>query len=798
MVLTVNCPLSTDFHPNWRPIFGKRGRTNMLKIIRDLQRAMDFHRAPVQKNLQSYRKILEQINTIHLEHLADTALKQFVRELKSQAANGTALEDLQVNIFALIREVARRIIRQRPYDTQVLAGLAMHDGKIAEMMTGEGKTLAAVFPACLNALTGKGVHIFTFNDYLAERDALRMGPIYRFLGFTVGYITTAMETRERKAAYGCDVTYVTAKEAGFDYLRSFLCYDPDEIPQRPFHMVIVDEADSILIDEGRIPLVIAEPMQYQDRRLKRLAALVRDLQAEVDYGCDPDLRHVFLTERGITRVEQELGMDNLYKGENGELLALLNNALQAHVVLKRDVDYIVRDNRVELVDEFTGRAVANRHWPDGLQEAVEAKEGLKRQSGGKVLGSCALQHFLNAYPKIAGMAGTAQAAADELKQYYNLEVAVIPPYRPCIRADEPDLIYADYEAKLKGLVAEIVKVHASGRPILIGTGSIRESEHLAGLLDQAGIDYCLLNAKNDQVEAEIIAKAGVLGAVTISTNMAGRGTDIRLGGKDERGREQVVALGGLYVIGVNHFESSRVDNQLRGRAGRQGEPGTTRFFVSLRDELLVRFGVDGLIVVNQSGNDPLKPLSDPEIRRKLRHIQKVIEDQSDEIRKILWQYSWIVEQQRLPIHRWRRNILLGREPTGAVRDLLTERNRELGSPATAEAIESAARIILLYQIDRLWADFLEQVEEIREGIHWVQLKGRMPLAEFYRYVPLIARGLTQRMEAAGLETAREIGITPEGIALEGAGLTKPAATLTYFLHEAPFERKLRKSLRSLR
>jgi preprotein translocase subunit SecA len=666
----------------------------MLKIIRDLQRAMDFHRAPVHKNLQPYRKTLEQINAIRLEHLSDNALKQFARELKSRVLNGAALDDLRIDAFALVREVAHRTIGQRPYDTQVLAGLAMHDGKIAEMMTGEGKTLAAVFSACLNALTGKGVHIFTFNDYLAERDALWMGPIYRFLGFTVGYITTAMGTRERKAAYGCDVTYVTAKEAGFDYLRSFLCYDPDEIPQRPFHMVIVDEADSILIDEGRIPLVIAEPMQYQ--------------------------------------------------------------------------------------------------------ELVEAKEGLKRQSGGKVLGSCAMQHFLNAYPKIAGMTGTAQAAADELKQYYNLEVAVIPPNRPCIRADEPDLIYADYEAKLKGLVAEIVKVHASGRPILIGTGSIRESEHLAGLLDQAGIDYCLLNAKNDQAEAEIIAKAGVLGAVTISTNMAGRGTDIRLGGKDERGREQVVALGGLYVIGVNHFESSRVDNQLRGRAGRQGEPGTTRFFVSLRDELLVRFGVDGLIVVNQSGNDPLKPLSDPEIRRKLRHIQKVIEDQSDEIRKILWQYSWIVEQQRLPIHRWRRNILLGREPTGAVRDLLTERNRELGSPATAEAIESAARIILLYQIDRLWADFLEQVEEIREGIHWVQLKGRMPLAEFYRYVPLIARGLTQRMEAAGLETAREIGITPEGIALEGAGLTKPAATLTYFLHEAPFERKLRKSLRSLR
>jgi preprotein translocase subunit SecA len=770
----------------------------MLRIIRDLQRAMDFHRAPVLKNLQSYRKILEQINNIQLEHLADTGLKQLARDLKSQAMNGAALEDLQVNTFALIREVARRIIGQRPYDTQVLAGLAMHDGKVAEMMTGEGKTLAAVFPACLNALTGKGVHIFTFNDYLAERDALWMGPIYRFLGLTVGYITTAMETRERKAVYGCDVTYVTAKEAGFDYLRSFLCYDPDEIPQRPFHMVIVDEADSILIDEGRIPLVIAEPLQYQDWRLKRLADLVRDLQAEVDYGYEPDLRHVFLTERGISRVEQEFDMDNLYKGENGELLALLYNALQAHAVLKRDVDYIVRDNRVELVDEFTGRAVANRHWPDGLQEAVEAKEGLERQSGGKVLGSCAMQHFLNAYPKIVGMTGTAQAAADEFKQYYNLEVAAIPPHHPCVRVDEPDLIYAGYDAKLNGLVAEIVKIHAAGRPVLIGTGSVWESEYLAGLLGRAGIEYCLLNAKNDQAEAEIIAEAGALGAVTISTNMAGRGTDIRLGGKDERDRESVVALGGLYVIGVNHFESSRVDDQLRGRAGRQGDPGTTRFFVSLQDELLVRFGVDGLVPVNQREHEPLKPLSDPEIRRKLRHIQKVIEAQSDEIRKTLWQYSWIVEQQRLPIHRWRRNILLGREPAGAVRDLLTERNRELGSPVAAETVDSAAREILLYQIDRLWADFLEQVEEIREGIHWVQLKGRIPLAEFYRYVPLVARGLTQRMEAGALETAREIGITPEGIALEGAGLSKPAAALTYFLHDAPFERRLRKSFRSLR
>jgi preprotein translocase subunit SecA len=494
-----------------------------------------------------------------------------------------------------VREAAQRTLGLRPRDVQVVAALALSRGKVVEMLTGEGKTLAAVIPAFLNALAGKGVHVLTFNDYLARRDAEWMGPIYRLLGLSVGYIQGGMARAERQRAYLADVTYVTAKEAGFDHLRDLLANEPQDLVHRPFHFALVDEADSLLVDEARVPLVIAGSALRGSSSAERLAALVTSLEPSRHFDTDEYGRNVELTEAGLLRVEEELGCGNLLAEENYALLTELNCALHARVLLRRDVDYIVRSGRIELVDEFTGRVVADRHWPDGLQAALEAKEGLPRRPDGRILGSITLQHFLGTYPRLCGMTGTAQDAARELEEFYGLRVVVVPPHRPVARVDHPDVVFTHKEAKEKALVEEIGRTHAAERPVLVGTLTIEESERLASRLQSAGVPCDVLNARNDAREAEIVAPAGALGAVTISTNMAGRGTDIRLGGPDGADRERVDELGGLYVIGTSRHESHRVDLQLRGRAGRQGDAGESRFFVSLEDDLLVRYGVRRLL-----------------------------------------------------------------------------------------------------------------------------------------------------------------------------------------------------------
>ena len=532
---------------------------------------------PVEFDLSHDRALLVRIDELEsgFGGRSDKELAEESRILKRRVQDGTEPGLLVAEAFALSREAARRAIGQRPFDVQILAGLAIHRGRIAELATGEGKTLAAVAPAYLHALLGRGVHVLTFNDYLARRDARWMGPVYERLGLSVGYVQEGMMPTERRRAYRCDVTYVTAKEAGFDYLRDGLALDDSEQVHRPFHFAIVDEADSILIDEARIPLVIAGDAGQSPNLAgpERMAAVARQLLPKIDYDTDEYQHNIALTEAGIARAEGLLGCGDLYASENLARLAQLRNALHAQCLLARDVDYVVRAGRVELVDDFTGRVADKRQWPDGLQAALEAKEGVQRQPEGRILGSVTLQHFLRQYPQLAGMTATAQPAAEELEQLYGLRVTVVPTHRPMIRVDDPDVVFTDQDAKRAALVGEIAGVHATGRPVLVGTASVGESERLADELRAKGVPGEVLNARNDEREAEIVAHAGAVGAVTISTNMAGRGTDIRLGGPDDHAadREKVVALGGLYVIGTNRHASLRIDQQLRGRAGRQGD-----------------------------------------------------------------------------------------------------------------------------------------------------------------------------------------------------------------------------------
>ncbi|MFQ5596194.1 MAG: accessory Sec system translocase SecA2, partial [Anaerolineae bacterium] len=620
--------------------------------------------------LERYRARLEAVNALDskLRRATDTQLRRMAEGLTERARAGASPDDLLVEVFALVREVARREVGLRPFDVQIIGGMGLHDGMIVQMKTGEGKTLAAVSPVVLHALGGRGVHVLTFNDYLAHRDAEWMGPIYRFLGLTVGFIRQGMSRAERRNAYQSDVTYLTAKETGFDFLRDGLAYDAADLVQRPFHAAVVDEADSILIDEARVPLVIAGTMDRRRGRQDRVRIVVEQFEPGVHYTTDEYQRNVYLTEEGTDHAEELLGCGDLYAPANLQLLTELNLALHAEVLMRRDVDYIVRRDRVEVVDEFTGRVVEDRHWPDGLQAAIEAKEGVRPTGEGRVLRSITLQHFLRQYSHLCGMTATAEPAADELFDFYGLEVLALPPNRPCIRVDHPDLVFTHQEAKRRALLAEIETVHRSGRPILVGTLTVEESEGLAADLCAAGIDCSVLNARRDDQEARIIAEAGDLGSVTISTNMAGRGVDIRLGGREGEAYEQVAALGGLYVIGTNRHESRRIDDQLRGRAGRQGDPGSSRFFVSLEDELLARYGIDDLIPERWRPTPQAEPIDNPVLRRAIERAQRIIENQNFDIRHTLWRYAHFVEKQSGVVYEKRRQVLMGTVSSNVLRE----------------------------------------------------------------------------------------------------------------------------------
>ena len=737
---------------------------------------------PVDFDLRPFRDLVAEVAALEaeVEGLDDAGIRSRAQELR-----GDDLDGALVGVFALVREASKRRLGQRPYDEQIMAGIALHQGRVAEMQTGEGKTLAAVAPASLNAQAGKGIHIHTVNDYLARRDAVWMGPIYELLGISVGCIQEGMSVADRRDAYNCDVTYVTAKEAGFDLLRDGLCLDPDDRVHRPFHYVIVDEADSILIDEARVPLVVAGTSDDQAVGLVRLAGLARELRREVDFDTDDYSRNINLTEEGTLRVEQKLQVENLYAEENLGLLAAVRNAMHAEFLLDRDVDYIIRNGRVELVDELTGRVVDDRQWPDGLQAAIEAKEGLDLQPEGRILGSITMQHFLLSYPGIAGMTATAQPAAEELKAAYDLEVVVIPTHRPCIRADHPDRIYTHREAKQTAVIEEVTDVNASGRPVLVGTASVAESEHLAAALEEIGVSCRVLNAKNDEAEAEIIAEAGAVGAVTISTNMAGRGTDIRLGGHDETDRETVVALGGLYVIGTNRHESLRIDRQLRGRAGRQGDPGSSRYFVSLEDDLLVRFGIETLIPRVSLPAHQAGAIDDPLLRREIDRAQRIVDGQNIDMRKTLKRYSDVLEAQRQFIQDWRREVLEGCE-LELLAEARPERYDELLARVGEEMLTDVDRRLTLLVIDRCWCDYLGEMTRVRDGIHLVAIGGKTPYEVFHEHAREAFNRTLDLIDQQVVSVFESVTVTEEGVDWEGEGLLGPSSTWTYLVTDMPF------------
>lgn len=724
--------------------------------------------------------------------LADRDLTRKAVALRERARRGEdpdASPDGLVECFALVRETAKRVLGQRPYDEQILCGLVLSRGAVAEMQTGEGKTLAAVAPVFLHALAGRGVHVLTYNDYLARRDAAWMGPVYGRLGLCVGCVREGMRGTQRRAAYRCDVTYVTAKEAGFDLLRDQLCLAPEDQVHRPFHFALVDEADSVLIDEARVPLVIAGDVRCTDSRFGELAAVARRLEPGLDYDADEHHRNVFLTERGARRAEELLGAStaHLFAAESSSLLAELRNALHAEALLRRDVDYIVRRGGVELVDELTGRVAENRKWPDGLQAAVEAKEGLPVRDEGVILGSITLQHFLRLYPRLVGMTGTAVPAAEELGELYGPEVVEIPTHEPCIREDHPDRVFLTREAKHAAVIDEIVEVHATGRPILVGTVSVEESERLAAELARTGVACRVLNARNDGQEAAIVAEAGVFGAVTISTNMAGRGTDIRLGGADERDRERVVGLGGLYVIGTNRHESRRIDDQLRGRAGRQGDPGSSRFFVSLEDDLMVKYRVRRLIppkILERCWDDGL---DHPVVVREITRLQRIVEGESFDIRKRLWRYSSLLESQRKLLGEWRQGVLDGSSEVKLLREHCREHDperwRELCAGVGEEILERVERRLTLLMIDRCWSDHLADLQQVRDEIHLVQLDGRQPVVEFCRLAIRAFEDLLARIDGEVVRTFETVEITEDGVDWEKEGLQGPSSTWTYLVSD---------------
>ncbi|NKB66712.1 MAG: accessory Sec system translocase SecA2 [Candidatus Latescibacteria bacterium] len=743
--------------------------------------------SPVEYELSQYQNELGAIEAraARLAAASDHRLQRLAAALGQRVRTGTPAAAVRPTAFALVREAAQRVLGLRPFGVQLLAGLALHQGKIAQLNTGEGKTLAAVAPAFLNALTG-GVHILTFNDYLARRDAEWMGPLYRFLGLEVDFVQEDMDPQRRRQAYAADITYLTAKEAGFDFLRGGLARHPDDRVQRPFHAALVDEADSTLIDEARVPLVIAGQLEIERADPGRMAQLVGRLDPEIHFAVDEYSRNIQLTDSGVDWVEAQLECGPLHEPANLALLTGVNLALHAGFLLQRDIDYIVRHDRIEVVDEFTGRVVENRHWPHGLQAAVEAKEELPIQAQGSVLGSITLQHFMGLYPKLAGMTGTAVPAAEELAHFYGLKAVVIPPNKPCIRRDHPDRIFSHQAAKTQALVDEIEAVHVQGRPLLVGTASVDESERLAAALQEKDIACQVLNARTDDREAAIIAGAGALGAVTISTNMAGRGTDIRLGGANGEDEDQVRALGGLYVMGTNRHESRRIDDQLRGRAGRQGDPGAARFFVSLDDPLFQRYRLRELIPAFLWPAPQEKTLDHPVINAETARAQRIVEGQNFDIRRTLYQYTTLIEQQRQLVAQRRDELLQGTAAGDLLAAELGDNWKQLNAALATDDLQGAARQVALTLLDRAWADQLALAEQLREGIHLQAVGGRRPVEVFQEqlaqaFAELLGR-VDQELVAVFAQLDPEQGLQ----GLDPEMLQGPSSTWTYLVDDNPF------------
>jgi preprotein translocase subunit SecA len=603
-----------------------------------------------------------------IEKLSDPELRKKTDEFHERLATGETLDDLLPEAFAVVREVSRRTLGMRPFDEQVMGGIVLHEGKIAEMKTGEGKTLAATMPVYLNALEGKGVHVVTVNDYLARRDAGWMGEIYTFLGLEVGLIQESMNFDERKIAYHSDVTYGTNAQFGFDYLRDNIATSTDQLVQRDLNFGIVDEVDSILVDEARTPLIISGMPETAADVYYRFAAIVPRLKSGEDYEVDEKKQQVAPTESGVEKVEMALGIENLYDDVNTNLVNHLNQALRAETLFHRDDEYIVTDGQVYIVDEFTGRVLEGRRYSEGLHQAIEAKEGVEIKEENQTVATITIQNFFRMYDKLSGMTGTAATEADEFMHTYKMEVVSIPTHEEMIRDDKDDLVYKTEKSKHKAVVEDIVERNEQGQPVLVGTVSVDVSERLSALLNRRGIAHNVLNAKQHEREAEIIAEAGELGAVTIATNMAGRGTDIKLG-------EGVAELGGLYVLGTERHEARRIDNQLRGRSGRQGDPGESRFYLSFEDELLRLFGGQRMQgIIERIGLEEDVPIEAGMISNSVRRAQEQVESRNFQMRKRILEYDDVLNKQREVIYAIRRDILMGEDvdTKSYVDDVLTE------------------------------------------------------------------------------------------------------------------------------
>jgi len=628
-----------------------------------------------ERELKKLYPLVEAINALEpeMQALTDDQLKGQTPRLKARLADGETMDDLLPEAFATVREASVRVLGMRHYDVQLIGGMVLHNGKISEMKTGEGKTLVATLPAYLNALTGRGVHVITVNDYLAKRDTEWMGQIYTYLGMTVGTVQHGLDDRQRKEAYGADITYGTNNEFGFDYLRDNMKFDAQSLVQRELNFAIVDEVDSILVDEARTPLIISGPAEKSTQLYYQVNGIIPKLKAETDYIIDEKARSATLTEDGVAHAEKMLNVDNLYDPGNIELLHHTNQALKAHTLFKRDVDYIVKEGEVIIVDEFTGRLMPGRRYSEGLHQALEAKENVKIENENQTLATITFQNYFRMYDKLSGMTGTADTEAAEFKKIYSLDVMVIPTNMPMVRTDFPDVIYKTRNEKFDAAIEEIKVLHRKGQPVLVGTVSIDISEKLAKKLKKQGIAHEVLNAKNHEKEAEIISMAGQKGAVTISTNMAGRGTDIVLG-------EGVTELGGLHILGTERHESRRIDNQLRGRSGRQGDPGSSRFYLALEDDLLRIFGGERITgIMERLGMEEGEPIEHNLISRAIENAQSKVEAHNFDIRKHLLEYDDVMNQQREVIYKQRRDLLTGVDLKSTIEDIMMETAEEIGS-----------------------------------------------------------------------------------------------------------------------
>jgi len=743
-------------------------------------RVRRFLQKPGSASLARYEELLPDIAG------RETALRALADEELTAAALDAATD---AGICAIGREAARRALGERPFDVQLLGTLAMLAGQVAEMATGEGKTLSGALAAAGYARRGHRVHVMSVNDYLARRDAEWMRPVYDLLGVTVGWIGQASTPDERRRAYEADICYASATEIGFDVLRDRLASSvPDLVTADP-DVVLIDEADSVLVDEALIPLVLAgwagDAAPGPD-----LAQIAGRLLPGLHYEVDDERRNVYLTDAGARIAENALGGINLYAEDNFDTLTRLNVALHAQALLQRDVDYIVRQDRIQLVSASRGRVARLQRWPDGLQAAVEAKEGLRASESGEVLDSITIQSLVRRYPAVCGMTGTAVAVGEQLRDFYGLEVAVLPPNRPCVREDEPDRLYRTADEKEEAVVRQVAATHATGRPVLLGTLDVAESERLTEQLGRAGLSCVVLNAKNDAQEAAIVAEAGAYGAITVSTQMAGRGTDIRLGGTGGNS-DQIAALGGLYVIGVGRHASSRLDHQLRGRAGRQGDPGGSVFFLSMEDELITSCVPDAAPPAEAEADGRV---TDPRAHWTVGHAQRVAEGVQLQIHRDTWRYNTLIEDQRGTVLRHRDQLLRSDAALTAHAGSCPERAAELRASVPEDVLAEAARQISLSHLDRAWTEYLGRAADLREGIHLRGLGhgpnpfgGALnPVDEFNREMTRLFSQFLDDVTAQTVATFQTARITTSGADLAAAGLKRPSATWTYVVQENPF------------